>query len=98
MQPLAGLGAGLAKHQLARRQYQPGFLVASDAAATEIYTLSLHDALPIFRAERCARRANAPVSMPTGKTSTRIVRPSTMKLKSRSCSPHSRAKIGRAHV
>src|SRR2546426_7284055 len=29
----------------------------NDTATTEIYTLSLHDALPISRAERCHRRA-----------------------------------------
>src|SRR2546430_17466463 len=31
------------------------FFFFNDTATTEIYTLSLHDALPICRLERCAR-------------------------------------------
>src|SRR5256885_9794834 len=36
------------------------FFFFNDTATTEIYTLSLHDALPIFRA-RCRRAATLPV-------------------------------------
>src|ERR1039457_3565665 len=41
---------------------------------------------------RWARWAKAAVSMPTGKTSTRIVRSATVKLKSWLCRPHSRVR------
>jgi hypothetical protein len=44
------------------------------------------------RSECWARRAKASVSMPTGKTSIRIVRSATVKLKSWLCKPHSRAR------
>src|SRR5947208_6073342 len=33
------------------------FFFFNDTATTEIYTLSLHDALPICQRRRCARRA-----------------------------------------
>src|SRR6266513_6209035 len=36
------------------------FFFFNDTATTEIYTLSLHDALPIFRAMRRPRYAGAP--------------------------------------
>src|SRR6266478_10192753 len=35
------------------------FFFFNDTATTEIYTLSLHDALPIWRARSCTRRAPA---------------------------------------
>src|SRR5260221_8368554 len=35
----------------------PAFFFFNDTATTEIYTLSLHDALPIFRRRDYARRA-----------------------------------------
>ena len=46
------------------------------------------------RSERWARRAKAAVSMPTGKTSIRIVRSPILKLKSMLCKPHSRVDSG----
>src|SRR5256885_11989271 len=36
------------------------FFFFNDTATTEIYTLSLHDALPIFRCARCASRRRDP--------------------------------------
>src|SRR5687767_15250028 len=41
------------------------FFFFNDTATTEIYTLSLHDALPIYpRAARCRRRARSPAGRP----------------------------------
>src|SRR3712207_8195671 len=42
-----------------------GFFFFNDPATTEIYTLSLHDALPIWAWRRRARRARASASPPT---------------------------------
>src|SRR5688572_32761471 len=39
------------------------FFFFNDTATTEIYTLSLHDALPIFRQERTGRPCAAPISL-----------------------------------
>src|SRR6266536_6721693 len=41
---------------MGRRVVQPAFIF-NDTATTEIYTLSLHDALPIYRRARHARTA-----------------------------------------
>src|SRR3712207_8153688 len=38
------------------------FFFFNDTATTEIYTLSLHDALPICRARSCSRARRAPSS------------------------------------
>src|SRR3712207_6956035 len=40
-------------------QQHPFFFFFNDTATTEIYTLSLHDALPISRADLSGRRAEA---------------------------------------
>src|SRR5258708_39616406 len=44
------------------------FFFFNDTATTEIYTLSLHDALPIFsrRLNACGRKANPSSTFPTG--------------------------------
>src|SRR5258708_39318442 len=46
------------------------FFFFNDTATTEIYTLSLHDALPIFTPSRCAcgTRRRSARSMPTWST------------------------------
>src|SRR6202789_4687441 len=54
------------------------FFFFNDTATTEIYTLSLHDALPIpglvwcRRRKICNRRASSLVSPPTDRKSTRL--------------------------
>src|SRR5687768_18517542 len=42
------------------------FFFFNDTATTEIYTLSLHDALPIFRAVRAAARGRRPGAAQAG--------------------------------
>src|SRR6476646_9249918 len=37
----------------------PSFFFFNDTATTEIYTLSLHDALPIYRRSRCGARSSS---------------------------------------
>src|SRR5215211_1460046 len=45
------------EHESVARTHQAGFLFFfNDTATTEIYTLSLHDALPIFRGPRSSTR------------------------------------------
>src|SRR5688500_19830698 len=43
-----------------RRTLRSRFFSFNDSATTEIYTLSLHDALPIWKWSRCRRRCSAP--------------------------------------
>src|SRR2546427_7053778 len=45
------------------------FFFFNDTATTEIYTLSLHDALPIFEARRAAIVSTRARAVPLGKTS-----------------------------
>src|SRR3712207_7884474 len=54
------------------------FFFFNDTATTEIYTLSLHDALPISATSPCrSRTAPARSSSPTGAAGTRRRRPTT---------------------
>src|SRR5258707_14505394 len=48
------------------------FFFFNDTATTEIYTLSLHDALPIYRACRFARRRTSRRSPPAAVPESRV--------------------------
>src|SRR2546421_5469420 len=50
------------------------FFFFNDTATTEIYTLSLHDALPISRARSSPRRPDCSSSIPTARCDSTMVR------------------------
>src|SRR3712207_2631970 len=55
--PYPGLRASLGRGSLCRRCFSVSFFFFNDTATTEIYTLSLHDALPISGTRSRGRRA-----------------------------------------
>src|SRR3712207_8343419 len=61
------------------------FFFFNDTATTEIYTLSLHDALPISRSKRCGGRASRPTRGPTSGRSSSA--PSTRSMSSERTTP-----------
>src|SRR2546427_8490665 len=55
-------------HSIASSMLSPSFFFFNDTATTEIYTLSLHDALPISRSAKAGRRASTPGSTKTARS------------------------------
>src|SRR4051794_8995645 len=67
-----------------RRSCSPTFFFFNDTATTEIYTLSLHDALPIWSASRYSPWTTRKKSSPTSSVTMARLRPANCRSATRS--------------